>query len=234
MNYTIITDEKKLKEFINFLPELNKHETFCCNLFARSKYCKDIIHIKSDKQQMARFTSDKKHLFDKIKQLEIPIGYYKQGDTIVPQEALALYITINPRDTVKAIKKIQHELIDLDLNHFYDLNALTFSSIQKSISYKKFADFDFDNINVNDIIKVFKNNNYINLDALIFLETRGGCHVLVEFSKIQKQYEKTWYKNLQNIFGIDINTKSQFIPVPGTYQGGFTPKLITITNDTIL
>ena len=50
-NYTIITDLEALKQFVDWLPNLEFNEVFYCALFARSKYVNtgEIKHIKTDK-----------------------------------------------------------------------------------------------------------------------------------------------------------------------------------------
>lgn len=237
MNYKIITDQKELENFIDWLPELEKDETFYCCLFARSKYTKHldqkISHVKSDKAQLKRFTSNKKRLFDKIKQLECTLGSYKQKDTIIPQEALALYITINPRSFEKATKNSIKKLLELALQPYQGYNPYqeVMSEIQKAKSKTRFVSFDFD-LEYKGIIKdiEFAINEFLNEEALTIVETRGGFHVIIDINKIHESFNKIWYNKMALLlskYSSDTDNKGDImLPVPGTYQGGFTPKML--------
>jgi hypothetical protein len=235
MNYSIIKDEKELKEFINWLPDLLPNEIFMLNLFTRSKYCKDengnnlFPHVRTDKAQLVRKTSTKERLFHKIKQMECELGSYKlQNGMSVPQESLALYITLNPRDMQKAAKESLKRLADLVTIPYNGFNPHqeVLSEIQRANGRKLYYDLDFDNVEVNiTIIEILK---YINSECLTILKTRGGFHCLIEFSKIDKQYEKSWFKNLTSIKGADIDSKSSMIPVVGCTHGNSIPKFIKI------
>ena len=232
MNYRIIENEKELINFIDWLPDLEKNETFYCCLFARSKYVKNIKHIRSDKAQLKRFTSNKERLLSKIKQLECPLGSYMQKDNVVPQEALALYITINPRSLTKANTSSLRKLLDLALNEYNGFNPHqeVMSEIQKSKSRSEFVSFDFD-CDMQDFYKaVDEINNIINKESFSIVQTRGGFHVIVRPKLIISEYNKTWYQNMRIVLSKysedQDNAGDIMLPVPGTYQGGFSPKFI--------
>jgi hypothetical protein len=225
MNYTIITQEQKLKEFIDWLPVLQPDEKYYLCLFARNKYCKELTHIKSDKAQLKRFVSDKERMLGKIRQLEVAYGAYTQKELIVPQEALALYITVNPRNMFKAsintMVKLATSIRDTNVTMNPHQEAL--SEIQKAKSRTCYIDFDIDE---NDAVvlqeTIEKVKTYINEDAITWLRTRGGLHVLVDPTKVEKQYKSSFWKNMVALPNSD-QSGDQMIPVPGTYQGGSTP-----------
>jgi hypothetical protein len=226
-NYQIVTDEAELQKFIEFLPDLGPEETFYLCLFARNKYCKDVKHISSDKAQLKRFVSNKDRMFNKIKQLEVEVGQYYQyrnnSKVEIPQEALALYINPNPRSMKKAIIPSITNLLKIydTATEGYNIIQEVLSQVQKSVGTKFFynVDFDVDKSRFKEINEIVSN---LELKGT-WVETRGGYHYLVDLKN--NILNNKWYQELSLIDGIELLSDSM-LPVPGTYQGGFTPKII--------
>lgn len=227
-NYTIIQDPKLLLDFIDWLPELESNETYYVTLFARKKYCPTNEHLSSDKNQLKRLTSTKDWLYDKIKQLEVQVDSYKSKGIGIPEEALALYISPNPRNFEVAAKNTVKKLVDLITKPYSGFNPQSevLSEIQKANGRKIYFDLDFDHVDLNTTLD--KILGFINKDALTVLKTHGGFHVLVKFDMIEAQYIKTWYSNITSLEGCDIRGVDNLIPVVGCTQGLFIPKFINL------
>lgn len=231
MNYKIIRDEKLFREFIDWLPDMEEGERYYVCLFARTKYCKDIVHVKSDKQQLKRFLTKKQDLFEKVWQLEVPFGAYTQKGVAMPQVALALYITPNPRNMWKAT----HNGLVKMATCIRDDNKLTnpvqemMSEVHKAKAKTHWIDFDIDAPWDKMAGIIAKISGYVNVDAIKWLKSRGGLHCLIDPSKVEEQYKRTFWKNIAGIPEVD-QTGDNMIPVIGCTQGDFTPHFIEYGN----
>lgn len=223
--YKIIHDEQALREFINWLPDLEINEIYYLSLFARKKYCPDIIRT-NDKLQLKRFTATKENMFNKISQLEIPVGRYLTRKVVVPQESLVLYIHTNPRNMKKATEGMGKTCWDLMKNQNYNLHQEAMSCIQKSKSRTKYIVIDIDTKDVN-----FENLKTILPTGCYYtIETRGGYHLLIDPVMVNKYnyglVPKNWYSVVTFMYKDVIDQKGDVMsPVPGTIQGGFIPNL---------
>jgi hypothetical protein len=227
MNYEVIKDDKMLKDFIDWLPDLKSNETYYVSLFSRKKYTKD-PNLQSDKSQLKRFTSTKQYLFSKIKQLECVLGAYTTNGYPIPQESIAVYISLNPRDLEKATKASMIKFAHLIAKNYngYNPHQEVMSMIQTSGGCKKYMDFDFDNISLNEVLSQLK--GVINIDCVRILNTRGGFHLLVELDKVEPEFKNLWYKSISAINGCDVRGSDNLIPIPGCTQGNFVPHFISL------
>ena len=222
-NYKIISDPDALKEFIEWLPELEDNEKFYLSLFARKKYCPELIK-SNDKTQLKRFVTDKKRMFNKIQQLELQLGRWELRGQAAPQESLVLYIHTNPRCMTKATEMLGKKCWELFKNKNYNLVAESMSCIQKSKSRTYVVDFDIDTKDITLDIPWLNEN--LGSGAYNIVETRGGYHLLVSPQSVEYMTEnKNWYQKIVKKYPVD-QSGDQMLPIPGTIQGGFVPKFI--------
>jgi hypothetical protein len=224
-NYKIILDDDIFRQFIEWLPELAINEKFYVALFARKKYCAAIKYIKTDKAQCKRFLSTKKDLYLKVKQLECPINSFTVKEETIPQEALALYISMNPRDMLEATRNSLIKLATLIGKTYngYNPHQEVMSEVHKACSRKVYFDLDFDNIEWSEIEEQVL--AAVNPDAINVLKTKNGFHLLIKLKQIHKDFEKTWYKKLTSLVQCDVRGDN-LIPIAGCTQGGFIPHFI--------
>lgn len=221
INYKIVQDEIKLKEFISWLPDLGENEKYFIALFARKKYSDSLIK-SNDKTQLKRFTSCKEKLFEKIKQLECAVGSYKLKGMDVPQESLVLYLNPNPRDLKKAAFQLIKKCVDLvqNDNNGFNIHAEALSSIQRTKGKSHFCDFDIDDKSVDlSLLKDILPDGSYNI-----VETRGGFHILVDTRLTPKT---KWHQEIRKVYNVD-QVGDQLLPVPGCCQGGFVPRFVKI------
>jgi hypothetical protein len=221
-NYQIIIDESKLDEFISFLPDIEDTEVYYLCLFGRHKYAAEFPNTK-DSGQLARIASRKSDLKEKIRRLECPLGSFSRDGAVAPQEALAVYIGLNPRSLIQANKKLLVELAtriaEGDLS-FNPISAAT-TEIHRAVSRKFFVDFDYDHVEPVDYLPKIK--EILPDGAYKILKTRGGFHLVVELAKMKNPPKKDWHKLLASLPNCDVRGSKNLTPVPGCTQGGFTP-----------
>jgi hypothetical protein len=219
-NYKIIADEQKLDEFIEWLPELKPSEGYYLQLFGRKKYLESGT-IQSGQQSLNRFVCKKERIKDKIKQMEIPVGLYRNRDIVLPQECLCLYICPNPRCHEKAAKNLLKTLADKITKKYENYNTyqLAMTELHKAKSRSFVVDFDYDEVDYESVREDI--NSVLNKEAFKVLKTRGGFHILVMPEKIDHDKRNVWHNKLASLNADVIG--DTLIPCPGTFQGGFIP-----------
>ena len=230
MNYQVVVDEKEFQKFVEWLPSLEKEECHYVALLARDKYIRDlgVGTFNSDKHQCARFITNTERLLLKLRQCETVVGNYSVKGVEIPQEALAAYMTINPRSQTKAAKYLLKRLADVVADGEQNVNVYqeSLTAIHKSVGRKLFVDVDFDHVDFKSTVGVM--SKFINSDAVKILETRGGFHAIIRLDAVEDGYVKSWYKSITSLDGADV-AGDTLIPIPGTYQGGWVPKLYNMS-----
>ena len=220
--YRIIADYKALDEFLEWLPSLEINECFYVALFARKKYHHS---AQNDKCNCTRFVATTKEwLFRKLKGLERPYGSYANANgTFMEQEALAVYINVNPRNMYRAQNSLLKRLADTITAKHVHMNpaSMALSEVQKSCGTKYYIDFDFDGVEFDYIQPELDN---IIPNAYTLIHTRGGFHVLVNKECVRPNMKKSWYNLVKGLYGCDVSGDS-IVPIPGCVQGDFVPKL---------
>jgi hypothetical protein len=111
-----------------------------------------------------------------------------------------------------------------DQNVLMNPHQEALSEIQRTKSRTCYIDFDIDNkMPLKELRETIQ--CYINQEAINIIETRGGYHVLINPVLVRDEFKNTFYQNLSKL---SDQSGDQMIPVPGTYQGGFTPKILSL------
>lgn len=241
----MIEFNESLEKFYNemYKPYLQTRDNaFLLCIAARKKYLKendncklsngaDIIERKTiDKDDFTRFKSKLSNLYIST--------YLDLNDNPIPDYAKVIYIQLNPVNLKSAYCNYLKSVVEFNtevINSMgkpltsHTMTNLWYTSLQTEHSNKIWFDFDLDlldTINKDDfkyeLIQDFKQK--FPLSVTHVLTTRGGYHLFVKKENMSKDFNPEVilnYLQKYNEYCSEIKmSKSNFIPCPGTHQGG--------------
>ena len=163
-------------------------------------------------------------------------------------DCLAIYLTLNPRDQIKALNLFYNQTIDSIIEQNYDaipkkFDSAFYTSLMNTPSKKILIELDVDTKDkyilnkMCDICPPIKDNIYF------IVETHGGYHIVYKKIDVQSSMQliyKTFMKESmfdyieKNRLGNDEKKKyvsvmnEPCLPVPGTFQGSFPVRFATL------
>ena len=251
--HKIIHNPDDIRSFANTFNIDKKHLGLCLYLTMRRKYYPTLSQsiIIVNRIIIPGGLEFKRCLYQNILRLETPLGSYTDRDIVVPDEALALYVMIDPKDTIKAMSKVlskcvdslccnslQHELKSEDLPNAYSLYR---EEIPKSDSIgQKHKQIDLDTKDLEKVVEVHELLTRLKIAIVMCIETRGGFHIIY-LANTDKDVNRSLYEfkqktafNKENIDGKMVTdywfsiTKQPTVIMPGTYQGGFPAHIVNL------
>ncbi len=236
---SLIKDETETINFINkALKPLVDDEVYLTLLNARKKYCSDISSSEEVLNREIIRNNDPQKILRKLKKISnVEDVYTDKNNNVIPSSALALYILIDPRSTLKAYTEFNKSINDWITEHLRTSNTMLehnlslyrridlklFSAIHKSRSRSIYFIIDIDKKDESIL------NLYITPSIKPYIvwisETHGGYHIILERNAITGSYIH-FLNSSPNEF-IEI-LKEPMTPLPGSLQGDFLVKGIKI------
>jgi hypothetical protein len=247
----MIYDIEEIKKFQKlFLDNQGINESAIIYISARKKYDNSIKNIGLMNRTI--LTKDDEDLSDHLLN-NINKEFYDDDGKIINKNALAIYMSINPRDTRTGAADLAKYIIDALLKNNTDLHLIPSkfrTIVQKSISKKLYTVLDVDTKNIYpDVINIL---NKYDIKPYCIIETRGGYHITLNHKdlgnlrynticecskKVRCKHIMTFGEYLHKIMVTWKNdddpnkaavecAKDPYSPIPGTLQGGFPVKFI--------
>jgi len=247
--YELIHDLDQIRKFERMFYAPSTDSTFVIYLAARKKYdprmrkstgrscfCRKKLHYVNP-YSPARLEYD-------VQSYMVPMGTYRislrgEGDEVeeeIRTESMAVYASLNPRDTAKAAAKLFGTMsTELTLQASGSGNLQTFArAAAKHMNHlcghgtRQFIGIDLDTKDQETYSQVIADlKARVTIHAVI--ETRGGYHIILAKSELDKasQVDKQFiYTVLKEREGIDKVSNDLFSPIPGTYQGGHRVRFV--------
>jgi len=260
MGYRLIYNEEKLLQFLNRVlynssygqcPNNLENSVFCLAIVARTKYLgkESDVDIKSNLQFYKAVIRSKDRLVRKIKQVNLDY-VVDRNDTPIPPECMAVYVTLSPRDPLRAVKFMVSELTELmyktciayracfeseELFETKRLDVLAFTAYHKHKIKTQRVVIDVDARGEKSTALEFITRKVMPVCTYgvhTIVETHSGYHVYVDLCKLDKHAKAYLFQELSKIehpgiTEVNVNTDPMVV-LPGTLQGGFPVKEIEI------
>jgi hypothetical protein len=189
MYHVLVYDKKQVEQFENlFYCKTNEKydRLFLMYISARKKYYPLLSKNECFKRTVIRYNDNilsRRRLYNDIKHYELPLESYidKNNETSIPSEALALYASINPRNSVQAVQDLSKDILEKAFSndiHFFSTIDKTFKNNLHKHSIKMYIGIDLDTKDekiyqcvIHDLLQ------FVNIYVVI--ETRGGYHIII-------------------------------------------------------
>ena len=238
MSYILIHDVEQVKLFerLFYSPDEENNRIFLTYIAVRKKYCSKLSNNGCFKRTVVHYSDDEKQqkLVDVVRNYEIPLDTYKdqRSGIPVPQNAIALYTSINPRNAIHATQSLTNDILEnafANEHKFFSHIDQKFKNKLQKYPVKKYIGIDLDTKDEEIFQKVMKDIcEYVNVYVVI--ETRGGYHIIIPKRELQRTTNGLsaghfLYTRLSEKYdAINKISSDLFSPIPGTYQGGFPVK----------
>lgn len=236
------------KEIANWLQILGVDrgvdQTYMIYLSARKKYC-DSIDKTRECYRRTLCSQGSAEIMQTIREFEVGL---KLDRDPVPMESVVCYMSINPRDLVRAGRETHEELYQHLLKSRPEVFKMAVSRTHKLFLSKaqRYGKKDLLVIDLDvksEYDRIRSKLRELEVTPLMVVETHGGYHITItnESLKANKEAAKYLYRELNNEMFSSVNSLGEpikkhvadlhnnpFSAVPGCYQGGFKTRIIEI------